>query len=307
MKHMEENNIKMSPLMKAMKAAHSVVGNAGTLVPEELDKRRHSEEVISKLATPSVGITFEKLNIGEMEAQWTFPKHAYPKKPIILYCHGGGFSCGGLGYAGVLSGKLAIHTGLAVLSYAYRLTPEYPYPAAIEDTMQVWDYLMHLGYGADDIILAGDSAGGNLALELTLLLKEQKRMLPKALILMSPWTDMTATASSYKKYQDVDPILTYDYIMIVRKAYLQDDTDYANPRYSPLFADLSGFPPTMIQVGSNEILRSDSEHLLKALHKANCHAVLEIYKGAWHVFQQMPIPKASKALDDVKSFIDSIV
>ena len=95
--------------------------------------------------------------------------------------------------------------------------------------------------------------------------------------------------------------------MVVRKAYLQDDTDYANPRYSPLFADLSGFPPTMIQVGSNEILRSDSEHLLKALRKANCHAVLEIYKGAWHVFQQMPIPKASKALDDIKNFIDSIL
>lgn len=292
--------------MKAMKAAHNVVGNSGTLIPEELEKRRHSEEVVSRLATPSSGVSFEKFNIGDIEAQWAYPKHAHPKKPIILYCHGGGFSCGGLGYAGVLAGKMAIHTGLSVLSYAYRLTPENPYPAAIEDTILVWDYLMLLGYGAGDVIVAGDSAGGNLALELTLSLKEQGRMLPKALILMSPWTDMTATASSYKKYKDVDPILTYDYIMVVRKAYLQDDEDYANPKYSPLFADLTGFPPTMIQVGSNEILRSDSEHLSKALHKAQCRAVLEIYKGGWHVFQQTPTIKAAKALDDMKKFIDEI-
>lgn len=306
MKNSEEANIKMSPLMKAIKAAHNVVGNSGTLIPEELEKRRHSEEVVSKLATPSSGVTFEKFEIGGIEAQWSYPKHAFPKKPIILYCHGGGFSCGGLGYAGVLAGKLAIHTGYSVLSYAYRLTPEHPYPAAIEDTLKVWDYLMHLGYGADDIIVSGDSAGGNLALELTLALKAQNRMVPKALVLMSPWTDMTLTASSYQKYKDLDPILTYEYIMVVRKAYLQDDTDYANPKYSPLFADFTGFPPTMIQVGSNEILRSDSEHLLKELRKANCHAVLEIYKGGWHVFQQMPIIRAAKALDDIKAFIDQI-
>ena len=304
MKHQEDENIKMSPLMKAMKAAHSVVGNSGTLVLEELEKRRKSAETVSKLATPHANITYEKFMIGEIDAQWAFPKLAFPKKPIILYCHGGGFSNGGLGYAGVLSGKLALHTGLSVLSYAYRLTPEHPYPAAIEDTMEVWDYLMYLGYGASDVIVAGDSAGGNLALELTLMLKEQGRQLPKALLLMSPWTDMTATASSYEKYKDLDPILTMDYIEVVRKAYLQDDDDYKNPKYSPLFADLSGFPPTMIQVGSNEILRGDSEHLAKALHKADCLAILEIYKGGWHVFQQMPIIKAAKALDDIKKFID---
>lgn len=307
MKQNEENNLKMSPFMKAIKAAHNVVGNSGVLSVEELEKRRHSEESISKLATPSVSIAFEKFNIDHMDAQWAVPRHPHPKKPIILYCHGGGFSCGGLGYAGVLAGKLALHTGFQVLSYAYRLTPEFPYPAAITDTMQVWDYLMHLGYGASDVIVAGDSAGGNLALELTLMLKEQGRMLPKALILMSPWTDMTLTASSYTKYKDVDPILSYDYIIGARKSYLGEDTDYENPHYSPLFADLSGFPPTMIQAGSNEILRSDSEHLLKALRKADCHAVLEIYKDGFHVFQQMPIPKAARALDDANDFIQSIL
>lgn len=305
-KNNNEDNKKMSPLMKTVKAAHDRMGIPDTADMEEVEKHRKSEEAIAKIATPSLHTGFDKFYIEELESQWTHPRQESLKYPVILYCHGGGFSSGGLEYAGVLAGKLTKYTGMSVLSYAYRLTPEFPYPAALEDTVKAWDYLRGLGYEAEDIILAGDSAGGNLALELTLFLKEQDKPLPRALILMSPWTDMTATAPSYEKYADFDPILSYEYIVSARNAYLPETTDYENPKYSPLFADLSGFPPVLIQVGSHEILRSDSEHLCQKLQKNGSQASIEIFKDCWHVFQQMPTIKAVKAMEDIAAFIDSI-
>lgn len=302
-----ENDNKMTPFMKAMKAAHSI-SSSGVLNQADLEKHRASQEYFARLVAPSATkVDYEEFDLEGMEAMWAKCKSSHYRKQIILYCHGGGFINGGLGYASILAGKLAMYTGIDVLTYAYRLTPENPYPAALEDSMLVWDYLMYMGYGARDIIIAGDSAGGNLALEIALRLKEQRRQLPKALILMSPWTDMHMDAPSYTKYKDLDPILSKEYIEAVRSAYLGGDTNYANPKYSPLYADLTGFPPTLIQAGSNEILRSDSERLLKKLHKCNVHALLQVYKGGWHVFQQMPVIKAAKALEDIRDFIYQLI
>lgn len=305
---------KMDPLMKAIKAVHSTIGTSDVERAESLNRQRHSQEVFSKLVTPAVGIKYEKDSVlrkvvdeTPIPIEWAIPEFAHRNDKIILYCHGGGYTCGGLGYAGILTGKLAVHTGLRVMSFEYRLAPENPYPAAIEDVLIVWDYLMLLGYGAKDIFVAGDSAGGNLALELCLELKKQNRMLPLGLLLMSPWTDMTTTLPSYEKYKEVDPTITKEYVLGVRHAYAGDDADFSKPEYSPLYADLSSIPPTMIEVGSNEILRSDSEELYKKLRKLNIHCRLEVYPGGWHVFQQMPISKASKALDDIKEFIDTII
>jgi len=298
---------KMDPIMKAIKAVRSNGGTADVNSVESLEKQRHNQELLSRLVTPTAGVTYEKDSVGSIPIEWVIPDYAHREDKIILYCHGGGFTCGGLGYAGILAGKLSVHTGLRCICYEYRLAPENPYPSAIEDTVTIWDYLMKKGYGAKDIIVAGDSAGGNLALELALILKAQRRIGPKALVLMSPWTDMTMTSSSYAKYRDLDPMLTEEYIADVRSAYVGCDADFTNPSLSPLFADLSGMPPTLIQAGSNEILRGDSEHLAKKLLKQDCLCALKIYTGGWHVFQQMPTPKATKALDDIKKFLDSIL
>ncbi len=169
--------------------------------------------------------------------------------------------------------------------------------------MKVWDYLMHLGYGAGDVILSGDSAGGNLALELCINLKAEERLLPGAMILYSPWTDMRAILPSYKQYADKDPMLTYNYVASVRTAYAGKEADFADYHYSPVLADLSYFPPTLIQVGSNEILRSDSEQLAKNMIKAGSFAKLEVYQGGFHVFQQLPLSRAGHALENVNEFI----
>jgi len=303
----------MDLLMKAIKAVHDTFSSDASEA-ESLERQRRSQEKFSKLITPAVSVKYDRIDIHSgyknktIPAEWAIPEFPHRSDKIIMYCHGGGYTCGGLGYAGILAGKLASHTGLEVISFEYRLAPENPYPAAIEDATSVWNYLMYLGYGAKDIIVAGDSAGGNLALELTLILKAQRRQLPNSLVLMSPWTDMTVTASSYDKYKDVDPLLTREYVLGVRKAYSGGELDeeiYKTPEFSPLYAELTNMPPAFIQVGSNEILRSDSEDLYKKLKKNNCVCRLEVYSGGWHVFQQMPTSKASQALDDIKEFIDA--
>ena len=220
---------------------------------------------------------------------------------------GGGYTCGQLGYARILASKLALATGFDVLSFEYRLAPEHPFPAAIEDAVAMWDYLMYMGYGARDVIVAGDSAGGNLALELDLKLKEQGRAQPRGLVLFSPWTDMTASGKSYRTCKALDPMLTMEYIAAVREAYTGPDADWSRPCYSPLFADLRGLPPTLVQVGTNEILKSDSERLVENLQKAGVYAQLEVYPECWHVFQQMPIRRAAVAMESAGRFVQRII
>lgn len=220
-----------------------------------------------------------------------------------------GYTCGQLGYARVLASKLALSTGCDVLSFEYRLAPEAPYPSAIDDALRVWDYLMYMGIGARDVIVAGDSAGGNLALELALAVKAQGRSQPCALVLMSPWTDMTMQGASYQKCAALDPMLTHDYIDSCRTAYrgANSTLEWEDPSLSPLFADLRGLPPTLIQVGTNEILKSDSINLAKAMTEQEVYAVLEVYPECWHVFQQMPIPHAAQAMESVGRFVQKIL
>lgn len=297
----------MSPLMHAIKAVHSVSTAGSSISVDDLNKQRTNQDLFSGLVTPTAGIKNVPINIDGIPAEWAKPDAGHDKRHFILYCHGGGYTCGSLKYARILANKLSLHTNIEVLFFEYRLAPENPYPAAIEDALKVWDYLMLLGYGARDIILCGDSAGGNLALELAIHLKETNRMLPRGIVLLSPWTDMTTSGQSYEKCADIDPLITKDYILAVRGAYAGDKTDYEDPHLSPLFADFKDFPPTMIQVGSNEVLRSDSELLAKKMKNSNVKVELEIFPGGWHVFQQMPLRKSNRALESIGRFIWSIL
>lgn len=227
------------------------------------------------------------------------------KKYIILYCHGGGYSTGSSVYARTLTTKFATSTSMDVLCFDYRLAPENPYPAATEDAMKIWNYLMLLGYGARDIIIAGDSAGGNLALSLVLKLKEEKRLLPRGLVLMSPWTDLTASGKSHAARAAVDPVLNAGYLKKMTDNYAAGE-DLKNPLISPLFGNFEGFPPTYIQVGDNEILLNDATMLHKKMVKENISVKIDIFKGMWHVFQMSPFKTAYEAMDKNAEFIYDI-
>ena len=214
----EQNPDDLGPMMRAIKAVHSISDHTST-TPEDLEHQRAAQELFGRLVTPSIGIRNDSLTVGSIPAEWVSLEHGHDRHHAVLYCHGGGYTCGQLGYARVLASKLALSTGCDVLSFEYRLAPEAPYPSAIDDALRVWDYLMYMGIGARDVIVAGDSAGGNLALELALAVKAQGRSQPCALVLMSPWTDMTMQGASYQKCAALDPMLTHDYIDSCRTAY----------------------------------------------------------------------------------------
>ena len=294
-------NPRMDPLMRALKALHSA-GSPDAMTPEELEHQRRNQELLGRLTAPMAGMDYEEFSIGTMPAAWMRLKAPHGNRRVILYCHGGGYTSGNLGYSRVLSSKLAHVTGYDVLSFEYRLAPEHPYPAAVEDALRAWDYLMYLGYGAENVTAAGDSAGGNLALVLCTRLKAAGRRLPRALLLMSPWTDMTMSGASYRERAESDPMLTAEYIEAVRSAYAGGQ-DYRSPELSPLLGDLRGFPPALIQVGDHEILYSDSAALQEALHRAQVPCRLEVSEGMWHVFQMFPVKKAAAAMESAARFL----
>ena len=225
---------------------------------------------------------------------------------VLLQLHGGGY-IGGMrnayrSFAGLYS---ELGRGMSVLTVDYRVAPEHPYPAAAEDAMKAWNYLMLLGYGARDVIITGDSAGGNLALSLVLKLKEQERLFPRGIVLMSPWTDLTGEGKTFQTKAELDPVLDKEYIDRMTRAYAPD-RDLTDPYISPLFGNFHGFPPVYIQVGENEILLDDSLRLYKNLIKAGVAAHIDRFPGMWHVFQMSPFKKASEAMDKNAEFIYSV-
>lgn len=289
-------------ILAALRKVHNIASPAST-APEDLKRQRLGQETLGRLLTPPIGFSWEPFEIEGIPAAWVRPEGGHDRSKMILYCHGGGYTSGTLGYARLLASRMALATGYEVLAFQYRLAPENPYPEALEDARLVWEYLMFLGWGAREIILAGDSAGGNLALELALELRDADRMLPWRLVLFSPWTDMTASGESYEACRDRDPLLTREYIEAVREAYAPG-ADWAQAAYSPLFADLRGLPPTLIQVGGREILRDDSTRLHQNLQAAGVPAVLQTWPEMWHVFQMFPLKAAGEAMDQMARYLE---
>lgn len=298
----KEDEKRMKPLMKVLKAVHDL-GGEETTSPAALKRQRHSHEVLGRLITPMIGMEWETFDLDGMPCAWTRPDRGHDRRHAILYCHGGGYTSGALNYSRILSSKLSHVTGYPVMSFQYRLAPENPYPAALEDGMKAWDHLMHLGFGARDVVIAGDSAGGNMALCLALKLKEEGRLMPRAMILMSPWTDLSAKGKSYQENKALDPMITLSYIHAVRSAYAGEKADFTDPRLSPLYASLKGLPPTLIQVGTNEILLSDSVRLRDKLVLNGVPCRLEVWQDMFHVFQMFPLRQAGEAMDAIGHFL----
>ncbi len=297
----EPGELKLAPFMRLLKAVHSLQ-EPETMTTEDLEKQRRSQEALGNMAAAMGGLVWEPFELAGMDAAWMRLERPHKRRRVILYCHGGGYTSGGLGFSKVLASKLTRATGLDVLAFDYRLAPEHPYPAAVEDAQAAWDHLMRLGFGARDVVLAGDSAGGNMALVLCLKLRAEGRMLPGALLLMSPWTDMTCSGESLTERADIDPVLTPEYIYAVREAYA-GGLDPSQPELSPLLADFSGLPPTLIQVGTHEILFSDAERLAERMKAAGTECRLEVWEGMWHDFQMYPSKSAAQAMQNAAHFL----
>lgn len=290
---------KSQNLMNLIRRVHGMVENP------DIEKHRQSQDHIGAILSNTKTLNYREVDVDGMYGEWVSVNRAHMKKYVILHCHGGGYSTGSSLYARTLTSKLAESTSMDVFCFDYRLAPEHPYPAATEDAMKAWNYLMLLGYGARDVVLTGDSAGGNLALSLTLKLKEEKRLLPRGIVLMSPWTDLTSSGKSFQTKADLDPVLDRPYIDRMVTAYAEGQ-NLKEPLISPLFGEFGGFPPTYIQVGENEILLSDSLRLHQAFIDANVSVKIDVWPGMWHVFQMSPMKTAWNAMDKNAEFIYDI-
>ena len=227
-------------------------------------------------------------------------------REVVLQLHGGGY-IGKMKNAyrdfAVLYAKMPGER--AVLSVDYRVAPEDPYPAALEDAYAAYQWLLEMGCEGNQIIVAGDSAGGGLALALCLYLKDKGESLPKKLVLMSPWTDLAATGDSYETNFEKDPLFgnTTD-SMIYSNAYYGEN-DPKMPYISPLYGDYEGLPPMLFQVGGAEMLLSDSARAAKKAKAAGCEVKLTIYDGMFHVFQlgMKKMKESREAWKEIEGFV----
>ena len=214
------------------------------------------------------------------QGAWVMPKDER-RSGVVLYLHGGGYTCGSLDYAKGFAATLASECGVRVFCAAYRLAPENPYPAAVEDALTAFDYLLKKGYAPHQILLCGESAGGGLIYALSLKLKQLGRELPCGLIGISQWVDLTGSGASYETNRDNDPSLTQELLEFYAKCYTQDPTD---PLCSPVRGDLTGLPPSLLFAGGDEILLDDARTLHDRLKAAGCRSKLIIAPGRWHAY-----------------------
>ncbi|MGH6641447.1 MAG: alpha/beta hydrolase [Bradyrhizobium sp.] len=224
------------------------------------------------------GCAIESFDLSGVPAEKITPTGAAPGK-ALLYLHGGGHVFGSLQSHRHLVSRFAVAVGVTAFHIDYRLAPEHPYPAALEDALKVYKQILATGIAPGDIVVGGESAGGNLATALLLKLREDGLPLPGGLYLLSPWLDMTTAGESYVKVGARDPIITREGIEMVSAAYLGGKPD--NAFTSPVRADPTGLPPMLIQVGSEEVLLSDS--LTFADHAAMVGVEVKL-----HVWPEMP-------------------
>lgn len=219
-------------------------------------------------------------DFGAFQGAWVMPKDER-RSGVILYLHGGGYTCGSLEYAKGFAATLASQCGVRVFCAAYRLAPENPYPAAVDDALEAYRYLLKKGYAPRQILLCGESAGGGLIYALCLRLRQEGLELPCGLIGISPWVDLTGSGRSYETNRDNDPSLTQELLEFYAKCYT---TDPADPLCSPVFGDLTGFPPSLLFAGGDEILLDDARALHEKLVQSGCRSTLHIAPERWHAY-----------------------
>jgi acetyl esterase/lipase len=226
---------------------------------------------------------------------------------VILQLHGGGYTGAVRNAYYVFAGLYnEVSRGCSVLTPDYRVAPEDPFPAALMDAVASYRWLLDQGWFGEQIIVAGDSAGGGLAMALTMYLKDHRMPMPGGLIAMSPWTDVTASGESYETNYDKDPLFGNTRDSLIYVNVYPCDHDPMDPYISPLFGDFRGFPPMLIQVGSIEMLLSDSVNVAAKARQQGVKVRLSVYEGMFHVFQMayLNIPESKRAWAEAGKFID---
>jgi acetyl esterase/lipase len=251
--------------------------------PVGWSQRRQRIEEVGAVWPVADDVTLEAVDCDGVPGEWSLASGSDPSR-VLIYFHGGGYCSGSI----LSHRRLVTEAGRAArmrtLAIEYRLAPEHPFPAAHEDAMTTWRFLRRQGIPADGIAIGGDSAGGNLTITLINSLRAAGEALPACAWLLSPWTDLTMSGDTLDTKDAIDPIIHKGYLGELADAYVPAALDRKDPLISPLFADLRGFPPTLIQVGSAEGLLADATRFAAAAGSADVDVTLEIWPHMIHAW-----------------------
>lgn len=274
-----------------------------TPIPE---LRANFEKFAASLADPPPA-SFREDNANGVQVEWTTAPGC-DTSSVVLYLHGGGYSIGSIAAYRDFCARISAGTGVAVLSVGYRLAPEHPFPAALDDTVTAYRWLIdQVGIVAENIVVAGDSAGGGLAVTTMLVLRDRGLPLPKAAVCISPLTDLAHTGSTVQEKAYCDPVVTPEGSAAYGQRYMGEKGDLRNPLASPVYAELTGLPPVLIQVGTSELLLDDSLLLARKLRDAGGTVDLDVWPGMIHIFPFFAsrIPEARRGLEYICNFISA--
>ncbi|MGC9963645.1 MAG: alpha/beta hydrolase [Acidimicrobiales bacterium] len=265
--------------------------------PPTMEQARAASDLWSVATGEPEGVVYEPVDAGGVPAEWAIPAGADATR-VLLYLHGGGYSVGSIVSHRKLVGHLAKAAGVRGLSVAYRLAPENPFPAGLDDAVTAYAWLLGDGIAAAHIGIGGDSAGGGLALATALALRERGMPAPAGLVLLSPWTDLASTGESLKTNIGKDLLIRGVNDDAPGVTSYAGDNDVKNPLISPLYADFSDFPPFIVHVGGDELLLDDSTRLAEWASAGGCEVTIEIWPEMQHVFQIAAgnIPEADEAV-----------
>ena len=266
-----------------------------------LKTRRESQDFLSKFKIYH-GMDIIPVHDLSIPCEWfKINNKDIDNDKVLLYFHGGGYEMGTLLCSRIFAAKLTKAVELDLFSVEYRLAPENPFPAALDDALEAYKYLLAKGYDPEKIILTGESAGGGLILALGLKLKELNMPLPNSVVCISPWINLTQNESNTD--DSIDPILAVKSLCRAAAGYA-GDLPLNDPYISPAFAeDYEGFPPVLIHVGESEIFRAPLYDYAEKLKRAGVDITLEIFSDMWHVWHFYDIPEAESALKRVSDYI----
>ena len=267
-------------------------------------KVREGMDQLGKMGKLPKDVNCKPVIAGSVPAEWITTPNSESQK-VVLYLHGGGYVAGSIASYRDLVARISSVSKARILILEYRLAPEFPFPNALEDSVAAYKWLVSTeNINPNNIIIAGDSAGGGLTLATAIKLRNEGFPLPIAIVCLSPWTDLAGTGESLKTNGEIDPFISLEMFEICARTYLET-TDPCNHLASPLYADLQGLPPLLIQVGTSEVLLDDSIRFAERAKTAGVDVRLKIWKDMIHIFAIFAIftPESRQAIEQIGEFM----
>jgi len=288
-----------------LQAVLEMLESGGVLAGDTIDEQRTNMEAATTVMPLPDDVRFEAVDAGGVPAEWTVAPGAGEDR-VIVYFHGGGYCIGSVRTHRLLVAGLSRVTGARVLSVDYRLAPEHPHPAALEDAVAAYRHVVSLGLAPQRVALAGDSCGGGLVVATLLALRDAGDPLPAAGVCISPWFDLALSGETVQSKAAADPICSEEMLRRMAEAYL-DGRDPETPLASPLYAPLAGLPPLLVQVGTAEILLDDSRRFAERARAAGVSVDLEPWDDmvhVWHAFAML-LPEGQQAIDRIGRYLEA--